>query len=238
MPAFKDLTGQKFGRLVAIKPIRNSGKNVKWFCACDCGNTSSPYAFSLLSGDTKSCGCLGKERRLKAHKKHGMCDSRVYSCWEHMKARCNNKNFKQYKDYGGRGIKVCDEWEEFEKFYKWAMDNGYDDNLTLDRLDVNGNYCPENCRWVTRKEQQLNRRVNKVFTFNGETLTQKEWSDKLGFCENLIIGRLKRGWTIEEALTIPASNKKRISKIRKESTKAPVSATSCLPVEQCLQETE
>lgn len=144
-----------------------------------------------------------------------------------MKYRCNNNNFKQYKDYGGRGISVCEEWYNFENFYNWSMENGYKDDLTLDRIDVNGNYEPSNCRWATRYEQQLNRRTNKILTFNGETLTQKEWADKLGFNDTLILNRLNRGWTIEEALKIPANNHKKIETIRKESTKALESSKKC-----------
>lgn len=226
MPTFDNLEGKRFGRLIAKSPIRDNNKNIKWICICDCGNICTPYAFSLKNGRTQSCGCFGKEQRVKANTKHNMTNLRIYSCWEHMKDRCNNKNFKQYKDYGGRGISVCEEWYNFENFYNWSMENGYNDNLTLDRIDVNGNYCPENCRWATRREQQLNKRNNVFLTMNGITMAQKEWAKKLGIRDHVIIDRLKRGWTVEEALTIPTSNHKKIETIRKESTTKPASDIS------------
>lgn len=238
MPPFRNLVGMKFGRLYVIER-EGTDYPVKFRCKCDCGNEKIILSASLIGGNTTSCGCFRKEQALKATKKHGMWRSRMYNCWLNMKQRCYYEKSKFYKDYGGRGITVCDEWKNsFEAFYEWSMENGYNDKLTIDRIDVNGNYEPSNCRWATRKEQQLNRRTNVLHTLNGVTMAESQWCEKLGGEETLIISRLKRGWTIEEALTIPASNKKRISTIRKESTKALVSAISCLPVEQCSQEIE
>jgi hypothetical protein len=142
--------------------------------------------------------------------KHGLLNdpitgkkSRLYKIWEDMKSRCNNSNNKRYSHYGGRGIVICLEWNKYLNFHKWAMSSGYIDSLTIDRIDVNGNYCPENCKWATQKEQSNNRRSNVNITFNGVTKTQTEWAADLGAGKHLVKSRLKRGWSIERALTTP-----------------------------------
>lgn len=176
----RDLTGQKFGRLTVRERLRSDEKRggVIWLCDCECGNTIEVLTKRLTSGNTKSCGCLKKEM----HKTHGLSDTRLYKIWMKTRYKCNNPNNKRYKDYGGRGIKICDEWaNDFISFYKWSMENGYEDNLTIDRIDVDGNYEPSNCRWVDNDVQAHNKRLDKLYTYNGKTLSVRDWCKEIGF---------------------------------------------------------
>lgn len=199
------MIGRRFGRFVVIdkgpKHYKPSGQSCNtWLCKCECGNTKIVNGYCLRKGITKSCGCILKEG---IRRTHGKSHTRLHNAWCHMRARCKDKNSKDYKDYGGRGITVCEEWDKsFESFYKWSMENGYTDELSIDRIDVNGNYEPSNCRWATNKEQARNTRKNRLLTFNGETKTMAEWSEITGLRPGTIQYRLdKIGWPVEKALT-------------------------------------
>lgn len=143
--------------------------------------------------------------------KHGEASngsvSRLYNIWGRMKARCNNPNNDNYHNYGGRGISVCDEWNDYIPFKKWALENGYNDNLTIERIDVNGNYCPENCKWATIKEQSNNKRDNVIFAYNGRNLTLTQWSEVTGIDKSTLWERLNIcKWSVEKALTVPVGD--------------------------------
>lgn len=180
MPKLIDLTGQKFGRLTVLERLKsvtgsNGKKIVVYRCKCECGNIINVYGKFLRSGDKKSCGCLYNEYHSNANKinyKHGMYKTRLYNVWRQMVYRCNTKTGKSYKDYGGRGIKVCEEWQnDFMSFHDWAYSNGYNENAkkgecTIDRINVNGNYEPSNCRWVNSVIQARNKRHKGGISFN------------------------------------------------------------------------
>ena len=162
MPPFQDLSGRRFGRLKVLKRVKNDKyKHVKYLCMCDCGKIVEVRGDGLLSKHTQSCSCLHDEILLKnkGNVKHGKYGTRLYRIWSAIKRRCNNPNTINYKDYGGRGITMCNEWlNNFLSFHEWALNNGYKDNLTIERLNVNESYSPLNCKWVTYKRQNNNKR--------------------------------------------------------------------------------
>ena len=195
--------GMKFGRLTVTSTLKKNAKNYL-VCSCDCGGTAITLLCRLKSGETKSCGCLRKEKAIDRLTKHGMSHTRLSRIWRGIKSRCTNKNHHYYKNYGGRGIKICDEWEnDFSAFSEWAFDNGYDDSLTIDRIDVNGDYTPENCRWTSNKIQCNNKRNNHIVTIEGVSHTISEWSDISGIGYGTIKSRVERGWTGRNILIKP-----------------------------------
>ena len=196
-----DLTGQRFGRLVVIKEAgRSSDGRVRWLCKCDCGNyTSTPSTKTLRNGTCRSCGCIERERPNK--QTHGKSNTKLFAVWNAMKQRCYNPNNRSYKNYGGRGITVCQEWkEDFQTFYDWAIANGYKKGLEIDRIDVNGNYEPDNCRWTTSKKNNNNRRNNVKIKIGREEHTVAEWSEITGIPRSTILERFRSGKPLEEIL--------------------------------------
>lgn len=209
MPELIDLTGQKFGRLTVIARSDDKRKEVRWECRCACGNQTTVTSISLRKGTTRSCGCLRKETTARRRATHGKAKSRLYITWKGIKSRIHNKNERDYEYYGGRGIGVCPEWEDdFQAFHDWAIANGYADDLTIDRIDNNKNYSPDNCRWVDMKTQNNNKRSNKQITFRGKTQNLSQWAKELGIPRTALSNRIHvSGWSIERALTTPVKKK-------------------------------
>lgn len=203
---FVDLTGQRFGRLTVIKRVENNGKKVMWLCRCDCGNETTVFSGYLRNGDTKSCGCLSKDKLRERRFKHGESrKTRLYRIWIGIRKRTSGKaNEKRTKKwYTDKNIKMCEEWSDFRNFRDWSNANGYDDSLTIDRIDGNKGYSPENCRWVDWKTQTRNKSNNINITRNGETKCLKDWCTELGLKYRSICQRIERGWDKEKALTTP-----------------------------------
>lgn len=206
MSNFIDLTGQKFGRLTVINRVANSksGKTM-WFCNCICGNSCIVYSGNLRGGQTKSCGCIHKEKF--NHTIHGKRHSKLYLKWQNIKKRCLNPNAANYKNYGGREnnpVTVYSEWaNSFKAFYDWSINNGYKDGLSIDRIDNNKGYSPQNCRWVTLKEQANNKTTNKMIDYKEKTQSLSNWANELEMDYSLLYLRLKRGWPIEKAFSTP-----------------------------------
>lgn len=198
--SYIDLKGKRFGRLTVKEKVVNLNKKnrtARWLCICDCGGEKTVRADTLKGGHCLSCGCLKKEqdrKNLTQNHSHLQSGSRIYGIWQGMKRRCQNTKEKKYHRYGGRGIKVCQEWEEsFQSFYNWALENGYKEDLTLERKNNDGNYEPSNCTWATVKEQCNNRCTNIVVEVEGETLNLQELSGKYGINYSLIHSRYSRG---------------------------------------------
>lgn len=200
-----DLINQKFGKLTVLEKTGRKGEKVMWKCQCDCGNFVFVPTFVLRGGKSKSCGCLKSERMIEHNTKHNLCQTKLYRIWKGIKQRCLNANHKQYNDYGGRGITICDDWKnDYLSFYNWSIQNGYAENLTIDRIDNNGNYEPLNCRWVDRKIQNNNSRHNHLITYNGKTLTISQWAELYNLTYTCLKNRINRyKWSIEKALTTP-----------------------------------
>ena len=203
-----DMTGQKIGHWTVIKRVENyKNGTAQWLCKCDCGNTSIIFGSKLRSGKAKGCiHC--------AQKTHGFGGTRIYNTYCNMKKRCYFSGSINFKDYGGRGITICNEWlEDFMNFYNWAMANGYDDSLTIDRIDVNGNYEPSNCRWVTAPQQRRNKRTNHYITINGVKKPLYEWCNIYGIYPSSVYRRIDKGWDEVKAITYPRREWKKPRKV-------------------------
>ena len=208
----EDLTGMSFNKWTVLEYVgKDTYGNHQWRCQCECGTTRVVAGCNLKSGISKSCGCLNGI----PHLRHGGSYSRLYGVWRHMRERCNNPSNSHYKDYGGRGIKVCSEWENrFSAFQSWAIRSGYDASApygicTIDRIDVNGNYEPGNCRWATAAQQAHNKRNNVFCEFGGENMSFQELSSRTGISASALYSRWRHGDRGEDLIR-PVGQKKQI----------------------------
>lgn len=205
-----DIKGERFTKLLVLERVgSDSHKQALWRCQCDCGNTIIATTNQLRSGHTKSCGCYHADKLKEHNTTHGACKTRLYKIWKGMHRRCKTPSCAGFRFYGGRGIKVYSEWNDFTVFRDWAYKHGYVDGLTIDRINIDGDYCPENCRWITMGMQANNKSNNHWITIGGEKHTIAEWARIKGIPSHLIRSRLYNGWNEERAVMTPA---KRINK--------------------------
>lgn len=203
---FVDITGQRFYRWSVIGiASKTSDNHQKWHCICDCGAERDVLGKDLRNGKSKSCGCLSRELSAKRAEKHGLHKHPLYTIWCNMHSRCENPNNPSFYNYGGRGIKICEEWNNPESFILWGISHGYSEGLQLDRINNDGDYSPENCRFVPLYVNQNNKRTNWNICFCGIVLTISQWSTFLGVPEARIRHRLYSGWSVEDALFKPKS---------------------------------
>lgn len=205
MGKHNDLTGLRFGALYVRKLVGSARSKRWWDCVCDCGNESFVPTGYLVSGNTSSCGCGQKKaatRNCIRRSVHRLTGSRLYNIWCGMKARCYRATSSNYQWYGGRGISICLEWMDFQTFAAWAIGSGYKDSLSIDRIEVSGNYEPQNCRWSTQLEQASNKQKTRRLSFNGDNLTLNEWSGITGIGTTTLANRVRAGWSPEEILTV------------------------------------
>ena len=208
----KDLSQKRFGKLVVEKYIGIRKRQAIWLCKCDCGNETYTVARQLMSGGTTSCGCSQLQTAhdicIKRNVTHGCSKTdTLYNIWKSMRGRCFNTNDKSYINYGERGITICKEWEKYPSFKEWALSNGYKPGLSIDRINNDGNYCPENCRWTTREIQNSNKRSNVFLAYNGEVYTPKELARIKNIPVHRIYDRRHDGWTDEQIITYQENRK-------------------------------
>ena len=205
----QNIIGNTYGKLTVIEVFgKDKHYNILYKCMCECGNTQISNASRLKSGKVKSCGCLRFEQPKQAFTKHGLRKHPLYTIWADMKQRCTNVNCSRYEDYGGRGISIYSLWKkDFKNFYNWAITNGYESGLTIDRIDNDGDYAPSNCRWVDRYVQGSNKRNNHIITIDGESKILFEWCREYNISPSTVCRRIKRGWSEQDAITIPTNHK-------------------------------
>jgi len=209
MPRLVDLTGKRFGRLVVIKRVvNNKWGQSRWLCLCDCGKKPIVSNTHLRTGSVQSCGCMNIEKLTR----HGGAKRgkrlKIYAVWGAMIQRCTNPNNRQWKNYGNRGITVCERWMKFENFLE-DMGKPPGHGYSIERKDNNGNYCKENCIWATRKEQNRNKRDNHLITFGGKTQCLTDWAEEIGIKQETILKRFRISWSIEKALTTPVKKRRK-----------------------------
>lgn len=207
---YQDFRGKKIGRLSPIEidtEATISHSQIHWRCQCDCGGETSVNVFNLAKQSTLSCGCIHREQLTERNSKHGMAGSKIYTLWQAMLQRCYYEKHEYYHLYGGKGITVCNEWrEDFQAFFDWSMSNGYEDGLSLDRIDGNDDYKPSNCRWVTAQAQANNTSRNHYIEYQGEKLTLAEAARKYNIPYHTLKARVNAlHWPVELAITTPVT---------------------------------
>lgn len=196
----ENIIGKKFGFLTVKKFVGYKNKRPFYLVFCDCGVEKEVCYWELIRGDTTSCGCFQKKQLRERSKTHGDSNTRLYKIWLGIKKRCLNKKSSRYSYYGGRGITICNDWLDYKNFKTWAEKNGYSENLSIDRIDCNGSYCPENCRWATCRQQANNRRTNHILEYKGKKHSMTDWCKFLGLNYNKIRSRINSyHWTVEKA---------------------------------------
>jgi hypothetical protein len=205
---FEDLSGQRFGRLVAIRKYEVPSKNTRWVCICDCGKQTRSFKSALRSGASQSCGCLRLElsskrgKGAKRHVTHGLSGTPEYGVWYTMRRRCDDPNVEKYPQYGGRGISVCDRWHKFENFIA-DMGRRPGPGFSIERRNNDGDYEPANCTWATMREQSYNKRNTRLLTYRGREINARQASEVAGVPKNNIFARLYRGWSVELSIETP-----------------------------------
>lgn len=204
-----DIAGKRFGRYTVLCRVENDKNGMaRWKCRCDCGNERIVTGSSLRKGVTVSCGCYHRDKVSLMQTTHGKSNTRLFHIWQNMKARCNNPNKKYYKYYGGNGIKVCSEWEHnFEAFAEWANQNGYSEDLTIDRIDSSKGYEPSNCKWATRSEQQSHLQNCRIYEINGISHPINTWCKIYNMPHETVRKRINKGWDVEKALSTPSDKR-------------------------------
>lgn len=200
MSMLRNLVGQRFGKLTVLRRAKENAKsgNARWVCRCDCGSTSTVIGSQLRRGHTTSCGCNRLSKRAM-----GYSHERLYRIWTGMHRRCYNPTHDRHQWYGNKGVTVCDEWHDFLAFRTWALKNGYEDELTIDRVDSDGNYEPANCRWVDIRTQANNRSNNRLLVYKGKEYTATELAEAHGMSPRTIYNRLRLGWSVNEIVKTP-----------------------------------
>lgn len=184
-----DLTGMAFGRWEVLGRASQQSEKARWICKCACGKEKIVLGESLRNGKSTSCGCYRKEKTKSTKQKHGYSSSRLYKIWSSMCYRCASAKSMNYKYYGGSGISVCEEWKEFDNFRNWSYENGYNDTLSIDRIDSDKGYCPSNCRWVTTRDQMLNKKCVRKITYHGNVYTVRDIAEM----KNISYSTLSKG---------------------------------------------
>lgn len=198
-PRLPNQIGVSYGKLTIVSESEKINGKRHFLCECECGNVGVHRLEDIRAGKIKSCGCFNKEKEIK----HGLSGTRIYNTWKSMISRCNDAKCDSFNSYGGRGIKVCEGWLDASTFYAWSIANGYEDDLTIERKNVNGNYEPGNCTWIPLREQANNTRRSRTITHNGQTMILKKWAKRLNIKYATLKNRLRLGWSIGKALESP-----------------------------------